>query len=80
MKEWAKKEAPNVDLILQTKQFADHWRGKGEKRADWVATWRTWIRNAEQWNRSGGRKGTVPPDPDNLPSNLRTYGPEEFKP
>lgn len=64
MKEWAAENAPEVDLTFQTRQFADHWRGKGEKRADWVATWRTWIRNAQQWNRTGGRRGaTPPPDP-----------------
>ncbi len=47
MREWARKEAPTVDLIFETKQFADYWRGKGqEKRTDWVATWRTWIRRS----------------------------------
>ncbi len=62
MKAWATKEVPGVDLSFQTRQFADHWRGKGEKRADWVATWRTWMRNAKQWNR-GSPAPTPPPDP-----------------
>lgn len=51
MRTWAAKEVPGVDLSFQTRQFADHWRGKGEKRADWVATWRTWMRNAKQWSK-----------------------------
>lgn len=76
MKEWAAKEAPNVDVVLQTKQFADHWRGKGEKRADWVATWRTWIRNAEAWDRGGRRKGSAPSAPG-ATSNTRTFASEE---
>lgn len=72
MKGWASKDAPNVDIVLQTKQFADYYRGKGEKRVDWVATWRTWMRNAEQWNHSN-RNGAPPPEPDNVPDNLRTF-------
>ncbi len=62
MRAWAAKEVPGVDLSFQTRQFADHWRGKGEKRADWVATWRTWMRNAKQWNR-GSSAPAPPPDP-----------------
>ncbi len=64
MKEWAAENAPEVDLTFQTRQFADYWRGKGEKRADWIATWRMWIRNAQQWNRTGGRRGTPAPPAD----------------
>lgn len=80
MKEWASSEAPHVDVVLQTKQFADHYRGKGDKRVDWVATWRTWMRKAEEWGtpqRNGA--GTPAVSNDNLPANLRTYEtPEEF--
>jgi uncharacterized protein YdaU (DUF1376 family) len=25
--------------------FADHWHSKAEARADWLATWRNWVRN-----------------------------------
>ncbi len=74
MQAWAAKETPTVDVVLQTKQFADHWRGKGEKRADWVATWRTWMRNAEAWGKPG-RKANPPAT--GTTSNTRTYESEE---
>ncbi len=74
MKAWAAKETPTVDVVLQTKQFADHWRGKGEKRADWVATWRTWMRNAEAWGKPGRKNN---PPPTGTTSNTRTFENEE---
>lgn len=30
-------------------RFVDHWRGKGEVRADWSATWRNWLRRAGEY-------------------------------
>ncbi len=60
MRAWAAKEVPGVDLAFQTRQFADHWRGKGEKRADWVATWRTWMRNAGKWSKPSPTPGRSP--------------------
>lgn len=48
-----------TDVLYQTEQFLDHWRGKGELRLDWVASWRTWIRN---WRT---KFGTVTRKPDN---------------
>ena len=32
-------------IDADTEQFIDYHRGKGSRQADWVATWRTWIRN-----------------------------------
>lgn len=83
MRAWAAKEAPGVDLRFQTQQFADHWRGKGEKRADWVATWRTWIRNARQWSRSTPAAEPVavvadfvaPPDPNDFDAWMDEHDP-----
>lgn len=43
------------DIQRETEAMLDHFRGKGESRADWVATWRTWIRNSK---RFGDRNGT----------------------
>ena len=34
----------------QAKRFTDHWRGTGEPKADWQATWRNWIRRAEDFD------------------------------
>lgn len=52
MKAWAAQEVPGVDLVAHTREFVDYWRGKSGKdatKADWVATWRNWIRKAARW-------------------------------
>jgi uncharacterized protein YdaU (DUF1376 family) len=36
---WTVQEARRVAA-----EFRDHWLGKGESRADWLATWRNWVR------------------------------------
>jgi hypothetical protein len=47
MREWAKKEGlDHLDLKDQTYQLRDWALGNGTKKADWVATWRNWIRRA----------------------------------
>lgn len=48
-KTWAEQERPDLNVLDQAKRFADYWHGvagaKGRK-ADWLATWRNWMRNA----------------------------------
>lgn len=48
MREWALKEAPAIDVDVQTANFIDYWQSKSGNatKLDWVATWRTWMRNA----------------------------------
>jgi hypothetical protein len=38
-KDWTGPHAFSVGL-----QFRDYWLSKGEARADWLATWRNWVR------------------------------------
>lgn len=48
---WASTNAPNVNGRFETAQFIDYWNAKSGKDAtktDWVATWRRWMREAEQ--------------------------------
>lgn len=33
--------------------FRDHWKGNGETKADWSATWRNWLRRAPEFARNG---------------------------
>lgn len=54
MREWAKAKVPGVDIESQTERFVDYWRGNGKKMADWVATWRNWMRRAPEFSRSSG--------------------------
>lgn len=36
-------DPPNIDEMAEN--FRDYWRSKGEKRADWSASWQMWVRN-----------------------------------
>jgi hypothetical protein len=59
MRQWARSNAPAVDLKVETENFVDHWSasasGSAVKR-DWVAAWRTWMRNAQKWAVERGWK------------------------
>lgn len=60
MVEWARVHAPHANGRLETEQFRDYWNAKAGREAvklDWVATWRTWMRKAEQ---QAGRPSSRP--------------------
>lgn len=40
--------ATSDDLEYQTRKFRDHWAKVGKPMADWEATWRNWIRTANE--------------------------------
>lgn len=71
MRAWAAEHAPNVDVTAATAEFVDYWRAiPGERgiKLDWIATWRNWMRRAEERGRGrGGGNGPprnpVPPAP-----------------
>lgn len=44
---WAGETTPDVNLERETERFMDHFRGTGESKADWGATWRNWMRRAQ---------------------------------
>jgi uncharacterized protein YdaU (DUF1376 family) len=46
MAEWAQEGAPLVDWRRETEKFRD-WEFK-HPRSDWPATWRTWMRKAQE--------------------------------
>jgi hypothetical protein len=59
MRVWAQSEAPSVDLIVETKNFADHWATQSGSRGvklDWVRVWQTWMRRQHGWNVAKGWK------------------------
>jgi hypothetical protein len=35
---------PELDPDAVAAKFADHWHGSGKAKADWLATWRNWVR------------------------------------
>jgi len=46
---WANERAPAAELSLETEKFLNHFRAKGEVRADWLASWRNWMLNAQTY-------------------------------
>lgn len=57
MRAWAHEEGITSDLQLETRKMLDHFKGNGEKKADWNATWRNWMRNSMVYNRRGNGNG-----------------------
>lgn len=50
MAQWAVGQGLVAERVLpETEKCLDYFRSKGESRADWVATWRTWIRKAVEY-------------------------------
>lgn len=46
--EWAKEARPDLSPVDTALQFADYWHsvaGTKGRKADWLATWRNWVRN-----------------------------------
>ena len=61
-REWARAERPDVDVDREAASFADFWHGKAGKdarKADWMATWRNWIRNSR--HGQSARAGPLAP-------------------
>ena len=45
---WAEGARPDVDVLTVADSFRDYWvakPGKDGRKADWMATWRNWVRN-----------------------------------
>lgn len=49
MRSWAIGKNIKSNLESETEKFIDHWTAKGETKKDWVAAWRLWIRNADEY-------------------------------
>ena len=60
----------DVDHAVELENFRDHYLSKAEKRADWNASLRTWMRNAQKWQK------TNPADPPKNP--VRLVGPNGY--
>lgn len=53
---WAQAERPDLDVDREAAKFADYWHGQAgakARKADWLATWRNWVRNSHA--RAGPR-------------------------
>ncbi len=67
---------PSVDVEFETEQFVLWALGKGEARADWVASWRKWMRSTHQRNVEKGWKPKAPARTDETAKErwIRTHG------
>jgi len=52
-----KEKYRDLDHNSQVENFRDYYISKGEKRADWDASLRTWMKKASEWQKPA--KGTV---------------------
>ncbi len=58
LRAWAIENGITANLEAETAHMLDHFKGKGETRLDWNATWRTWMRNSKKFNgRNGNGNG-----------------------
>ena len=53
-----------LELNRETNKMIDHYRSKGEKRVDWIAAWRNWMRSDFRKPKTNGssppRNGALP--------------------
>lgn len=68
-----------VNCDQQAEQFRDHYIGKGEPRADWDASFRTWLRNAPKFGGKPGGNGRPPPRTQQVSDFSQSAG-ERFVP
>lgn len=57
MQDWLLDNGITCDFIAETEAMLDYFRGSGERKMDWKATWRTWMRNSKRFNRKGSTNG-----------------------
>jgi uncharacterized protein YdaU (DUF1376 family) len=46
--DFIREERPDLDPLQTYYKFCDYWLGNGETKADWLATWRNWVRNEKK--------------------------------
>lgn len=58
MREWATKNVPGFDIDRELESWMDFWRGEGEKKLDWIATWRNGMKSRAARYAKSGAQGT----------------------
>ena len=65
--QWCRDQWPNMPdsfVKTQAEQFSDHWRslpGAKARKADWLATWRKWMRESVDRHRARQARAGPPP-------------------
>jgi 5-methylcytosine-specific restriction endonuclease McrA len=74
MRVWARENGfTEQDIRRETPKLVDHFRSNGEKKLDWTATWRNWLRNSR--DRFGGTNGTRIENRPGSAGQARFHGP-----
>jgi hypothetical protein len=63
MRDWAIKNGfSDQEIQDQTELMIDTFRGSGNPKSDWVATWRVWLRNSRNGRFNGNGRGQTKVD------------------
>lgn len=83
---WAEARGWDAQGIAeQTEAFVDHWKAKTERRLDWEASWRNWMRKAEDYRKpskngkESGAHGWVGSKPEERRPTVPAWQPEAPK-
>lgn len=65
-----------INVKHHTKNFIDHHIAKGDVQFDWVAKWRIWVRNSQNWAEEKLNKNSnkLPVSGNSLSAQLRAAG------
>lgn len=47
--EWVSREFPEIDIVIETEKFIDHFSATGKPMKDWDAAWRNWMRRSRDF-------------------------------
>ncbi|HEX9993914.1 MAG TPA: helix-turn-helix domain-containing protein [Acidimicrobiales bacterium] len=57
LRAWAAKEGITANLDAETEKMLDHYRGTGERFADWQAVRKNWLRKGKEFAERDRRRG-----------------------
>lgn len=60
-------------VVGETEKFLDHFRAKGEKKSDWVAAWRNWLRRASEFVPRNTGPRSMPTRTDRAQSDIDKF-------
>jgi len=63
LRRWCQSEGfADADIAREVPKFVDYYRAKGEPRKDWDASFRNWMRNAEDFGSTFAKPPKTPPN------------------
>lgn len=59
MKQWVRDNTPSIDAWKEHQKFGDHFLAAADKtgrKKDWLATWRNWMRRAQEYAEENAKR------------------------